>query len=101
MDLSLSELNLKISIPVTLVVWYLIQSYTSYRRLAHVPGPWLAAWSSLWLVGTVWRKRAHIEFYDVAKQYGDSPSCYAFQAIYLVTHLRFSRKNRTQRSHHV
>jgi hypothetical protein len=74
MDLSFSDL--KIYIPAALVVWYIVQSYTSYRRLAHIPGPGLAGWSSLWLVGTVWRKRAHIEFYDVAKQYGDSPCCH-------------------------
>jgi hypothetical protein len=55
------------------LAWYIVQWYRSYRRLAHIPGPWLAGWSNLWLVGAIWRKRSHIEFYDMAEKHGDSP----------------------------
>jgi hypothetical protein len=51
---------------VQVVAWYI-----SYRRLSHIPGPWLARWSSLWLVGAVWRRHSHLEFYEIAKTYGE------------------------------
>jgi hypothetical protein len=60
----------RLYIPLAIVAWYLACSYLSYRRLSHIPGPWLAGWSSLWLVGAVWRKKSHLEFYEVEKKYG-------------------------------
>ncbi|KAE9382184.1 cytochrome P450 [Stipitochalara longipes BDJ] len=48
----------------------LVVSYISYSRLSHIPGPWFARWSSLWLVGTIWRRQSHLEFYEIAKKYG-------------------------------
>ena len=53
------------------VIWYLLDSYLSYRKLSHIPGPGLAGWSSLWIVGAIWRKQSHLEFYEVAKKYGE------------------------------
>jgi hypothetical protein len=62
--------SVKISIPVLLLAGYLLHSYLSYRRLSHIPGPWLAAWSNLWLVGVVLRKQSHLEYYELAEKYG-------------------------------
>jgi hypothetical protein len=62
--------SVKISIPVLILAGYLVHSYLSYRRLSHIPGPWLAAWSNLWLVGIVLRKQSHLEFYELAEKYG-------------------------------
>jgi hypothetical protein len=64
--------DVKLTIPVLLLAGYLVHSYLSYRRLSHIPGPWLAGWSSLWLVGVVWRKKSHLEFYEIARKYGMS-----------------------------
>jgi hypothetical protein len=44
--------------------------YISYRRLSHIKGPRLAAWSSLWLIGVAWRRKMCFEFFDVYKSYG-------------------------------
>jgi hypothetical protein len=49
---------------------YLAQSFRVYRRLAHVKGPWLAQFSDAWLLGAIYRQRAHHEFYAVNKKYG-------------------------------
>jgi len=60
-------------LPLIVAAWFgvqLVAFYISYRRLSHIPGPWLARWSSLWLVGAVWRKQSHLEFYEIAKKYG-------------------------------
>ena len=54
-----------------IILWYSIDSVLCYRRLSHIPGPRLAGWSSLWLVGAVWRKQSHLEFYEVAKKHGE------------------------------
>ncbi|KAF2805770.1 uncharacterized protein BDZ99DRAFT_466683 [Mytilinidion resinicola] len=50
------------------LLWYIVVSYRSYRRLPHVPGPWLAGWSSFRLVGATWRKRSHIKFFETTKK---------------------------------
>jgi hypothetical protein len=52
------------------VFYLLAKHYLSYRRLSHIKGPWLAAWSNLWLVGAIWRQRSHLEVYEVSKKYG-------------------------------
>jgi hypothetical protein len=70
--ISITELLYAVGLYIllTVVAWYLAYSYLSYRRLSHIPGPWLAGWSSLWLVGAVGRKKSHLEFYEVEKKYG-------------------------------
>jgi hypothetical protein len=49
---------------------YGLSSYTSYRRLAHIKGPFLAGWSNFWLVRTVYNLNTHQELYLVNKKYG-------------------------------
>jgi len=49
---------------------YGLQSYISYRRLAHIKGPFLAAWTNFWLVRAVYNKNTHQELYDASKKYG-------------------------------
>ncbi|KAE8443237.1 hypothetical protein EG329_002105 [Mollisiaceae sp. DMI_Dod_QoI] len=39
-------------------------------RLAHIPGPRLAAWSNLWLVRAIWKQQSHLDVYEVSKKYG-------------------------------
>jgi hypothetical protein len=59
---------------VIIAAWFgiqLVASYVSYRRLAHIPGPWAARWSSFWLVKAVWSQESHLKFYKVAKTYGE------------------------------
>jgi hypothetical protein len=50
---------------------YGIRAYISYRRLAHVKGPTLAAWSNFWLLKAVYRLNTHKELYDVINKYGE------------------------------
>ncbi len=50
--------------------YWLLQQYLSYRRLAHIPGPTLAAWSNLWLVRAIWRQQSHLDVGEVSKKYG-------------------------------
>jgi len=52
------------------VFYFFAQQYLSYQRLSHIKGPWLAAWSNLWLAGAIWRQRSHLEVYEVSKKYG-------------------------------
>jgi hypothetical protein len=48
----------------------LLQQWLSYRRLSHFKGPVWASLTSLWLAGSVSRRRAHLDLYDVYLQYG-------------------------------
>jgi hypothetical protein len=53
-----------------LFAYLAVANYLSYRRLSHIKGPWFAAWSNLWLVGVVWRRKINLELYEVYKTYG-------------------------------
>jgi hypothetical protein len=68
--LTQSLYDVKFAIPLLLLAGYLVHSYLSYRRLSQIPGPWLAGWSNLWLVGVVLRKQSHLEFYELEQKYG-------------------------------
>ncbi|CAG8982895.1 hypothetical protein HYALB_00002912 [Hymenoscyphus albidus] len=49
---------------------YGVRSYRAYRRLSHIKGPTLAAWSNLWIVRAVYNLNTHQQLYDVTKKYG-------------------------------
>lgn len=58
-----------------LVLLYLVLTYViSYRRLKHVPGPKLAAWSNLWWIRAATGGEAHLRLYDVCAKYGRTAS---------------------------
>lgn len=49
---------------------YGLRCYSSYRRLAHIKGPLLAGWSTLWMVRAVYNMDTHQELYKVTRKYG-------------------------------
>ncbi|KAJ0387841.1 hypothetical protein COL922a_001392 [Colletotrichum nupharicola] len=53
------------------ILWWLFSTVKQYLRLRHFRGPPLAAFSKLWHLKTVWGPKAHLEFYDVVKKYGN------------------------------
>lgn len=59
-----------VAIGAVLLTWYLISTATTYRRLAHVPGPLLASLSDLWLVRTSASGRIAGIFEETARRYG-------------------------------
>ena len=64
------KLYIPMVVVASFVAFVVARLYLSYRRLSHIPGPWLAGWSSLWLVGAIRRKQSHLEFYELAQKYG-------------------------------
>lgn len=56
---------------ILLTFTYIGFSYViAYRRLNHIPGPHLAAWSNIWWVQAAVSKRSHLKLHQVCKQYG-------------------------------
>jgi hypothetical protein len=49
---------------------YAIKLYRDYDRLKDFKGPWLAPWTSFWLVRAVAGLQTHAELYDVCQKYG-------------------------------
>jgi hypothetical protein len=62
------------SIGSVLVALYFASLFRAYWRLSHIKGPWLAQFSDLWLLGAIYRQQDHLEFYNLTKKYGWSPS---------------------------
>jgi hypothetical protein len=57
-------------IVAVLLASYIIRKVRTYRRLSHIKGPWLAHFSELWLLATIYQQKAHYVFYDTKKKYG-------------------------------
>lgn len=55
---------------VLFLVYLMGTTVLSYRRLRHIPGPFLARISKLWVVRAVTSGRAHLTFHDTSIRYG-------------------------------
>lgn len=51
-------------------LWYLISSAVTWYRLRHIPGPFLAKFSYLWLAQTAQGARQYYIYRDLCKKYG-------------------------------
>lgn len=49
--------------------WFLVSTFTAWYRLRHVPGPWLASFSSLWIARYIYQGRTKQGLESLA-QYG-------------------------------
>ncbi|RGP74483.1 pisatin demethylase [Fusarium longipes] len=62
------------SIVITLLalvtVWWFVTAFLSWYRLRHIPGPWLAGFSYIWVGWTAYKGKQHEAFVDVDKKYG-------------------------------
>ena len=54
----------------SVVLAYLIQNVRSYWRLRHFPGPWLAAWTSLWNLRVEMSGHNYLEWAKACDKYG-------------------------------
>lgn len=55
---------------VALTFWTVTNAIWSYRRLSHIPGPCLAAFSRLWLLKGHLGTRIHLDYYEANLKYG-------------------------------
>lgn len=62
--------------PILIGLTLLFSAYlfTSYWRLRHIPGPFLASFSKLWLLKWVIRAELHIGLFEACEKYGPIPS---------------------------
>ncbi|KAH6651703.1 pisatin demethylase [Truncatella angustata] len=68
--IDLSASNLGLCAVGTLLSWYLITSIVAWYRLRHIPGPFLASFSYLWLAGVAQSARQYYVHKDLCKKYG-------------------------------
>lgn len=59
-----------VAIGAAVVAWYLVSTAVAYRRLAHIPGPFLASVSYFWLIRTSCGGRMAAVFEEAGRKYG-------------------------------
>ncbi|ROW08641.1 hypothetical protein VPNG_06154 [Cytospora leucostoma] len=59
-----------IAVSALLVGWYIISSILTWRRLRHVPGPFLASFSYIWIGRIASRGGLHEAYKDIGEKYG-------------------------------
>lgn len=60
-----------VAITLPLCVAVLVgRSVYAWYRLRHIKGPWLAAWSDLWLINSIISGRMHWKYADACEKYG-------------------------------
>ncbi|OCT52373.1 hypothetical protein CLCR_11071 [Cladophialophora carrionii] len=52
------------------VVWVVVSTAASYHRLRHIPGPWLARFSQLWLLNVTSKGDLYLAMEGVIEKYG-------------------------------
>jgi hypothetical protein len=55
---------------IGVVIYYVVSTYLTYRKLAHIKGPWLACISPLWLFYQTIRGRVNVAGEEVLRKYG-------------------------------
>lgn len=50
--------------------WFIISTVVSYRKLRHIPGPWLARISQLWLLNVTSKGDLYLWMEEVIQKYG-------------------------------
>jgi hypothetical protein len=55
---------------VVFLIYYVLSTYLTYRKLAHIKGPWLACISPLWLFYQTLRGRVNVAGEEVLRKYG-------------------------------
>jgi hypothetical protein len=51
-------------------VWLVISTVVSYRHLRHIPGPWLACFSQLWMFNITFKGDLYLAMDEVLQKYG-------------------------------
>ncbi|KUI59410.1 Pisatin demethylase [Cytospora mali] len=62
--------SILIVLPVVLVGWYIVSSILAWRRLRHIPGPFLASFSHLWMGTTSYSGKLEKIFLEFEGKYG-------------------------------
>ena len=55
---------------LSLLLWFLLSSLASWYRLRHIPGPFLASISYMWLGSNAWRMRQYEAHQGLNEKYG-------------------------------
>lgn len=59
-----------VSLAFFALAYFIVTSILSYRKLRHIPGPWLAAVSQLWLFNATSRGDLYLAAEKVLRKYG-------------------------------
>ncbi|KAI0449059.1 cytochrome P450 monooxygenase [Xylaria acuta] len=62
--------SVRVAVPVCLVVWYVVSCVSAWYRLRHVPGPFIASFSYLWMAMTAGSSKQAYIHRDLFKKYG-------------------------------
>ncbi len=75
------------------VLWLVVSTLVSYRKLQHIPGPWLARFSQLWMLNVTLKGDLYLAMEEVIQKYGTTWKRTSRAGILSST--RFSCKDRT------
>ncbi|KAF5679383.1 cytochrome P450 monooxygenase [Fusarium heterosporum] len=51
-------------------LWWIVSATIAWYRLRHIPGPWLARWSYIWIGWVAYSGKQHQVFLDLDQKYG-------------------------------
>lgn len=86
---------------IGLLTYYLFLNVRSYRRLSHIPGPKLGAFSNLWWIRAAISGTGHLDLADACTKYGMTKAArFSVDVAGLTMRLRLYRKNWPKYSGH-
>jgi hypothetical protein len=69
-DLEKIALQTILVLVASMVLWLVVSTVVSWYRLRHIPGPWLASVSNIWIIRAAISKKLNVVFEEAGKTYG-------------------------------
>ena len=83
---------------IVALAWLVVNTFVSYRKLRHIPGPWLARISQLWLFNVTFKGDLYLAMEDVIQKYG--MDCKNVFVLVELSVARLAGDNWPQHDHH-
>lgn len=69
-DLEKIAVRSLLALGTSIVLWFVVSTVVSWYRLRHIPGPWLASVSNIWMIRAAISEKLNVAFEEAGKTYG-------------------------------
>ncbi|KAH8780172.1 BcABA1, cytochrome P450 monooxygenase [Diaporthe sp. PMI_573] len=69
-DLETVAFRSLLALGTSILLWFVISTVVAWYRLRHIPGPWLASVSNIWIIRAATSEKLNVVFEEAGKTYG-------------------------------
>jgi hypothetical protein len=69
-DLETVAFRSLLALGTSILLWFVVSTVVAWYRLRHIPGPWLASVSNIWIIRAATSEKLNVVFEEAGKTYG-------------------------------